>query len=234
MYSWQQGVLFLARQESQNVVFLFLTSGLIAFMCLWLLVLPNSKNEIIHVLLQLRWWTAGAGWPAHTPTSSSPRSQCIYLSFYLSTFSIYIYQTIHLSIFQVTMYLSILLSIHLFCLYLSNYPSIHLPGYNIFIYPSMYLSWLTNTYTNEFLSQVTIYLSIFLSFHLFYLYLSNYPSIHLPVHNIFIYPSMYLSWLTGTYTNEFLSQVTIYLSIYPSINSPFLSIYISNAVLTIY
>ena len=31
-------------------VLLFLTSGLMAFICLWLLVLPNSNNEIIHIL----------------------------------------------------------------------------------------------------------------------------------------------------------------------------------------
>ena len=36
--------------KSEIVLFLFLTSGLTAIICLWLLVLPNSNNEIIHVL----------------------------------------------------------------------------------------------------------------------------------------------------------------------------------------
>ena len=45
MYSWQQGVLFLAQQENEIVC-------ITVFNCLGLLGLPNS-NEIIHVLSRI-------------------------------------------------------------------------------------------------------------------------------------------------------------------------------------
>jgi len=46
MYSWQQGVLFLAQQENEIVC-------ITVFICLRLLGLPNSNNEIIHVLSRI-------------------------------------------------------------------------------------------------------------------------------------------------------------------------------------
>ena len=38
-------------KKAEIVLILFLTSGFAAFICLWLLVLPNSNNLINHVLL---------------------------------------------------------------------------------------------------------------------------------------------------------------------------------------
>jgi len=51
-------------KKAEIVLILFLTSGFAAFICLWLLVLPNSNNLINHVLLtkidwrkfKLIWW----------------------------------------------------------------------------------------------------------------------------------------------------------------------------------
>ena len=37
-------------KKAEIVLILFLTSGFAAFICLWLLVLPNSNNLINHVL----------------------------------------------------------------------------------------------------------------------------------------------------------------------------------------
>jgi len=39
-------------KKAEIVLILFLTSGFAAFICLWLLVLPNSNNLINHVLYQ--------------------------------------------------------------------------------------------------------------------------------------------------------------------------------------
>ena len=54
MCGWKQGDMCLAEQESRDCFILFLTSGFAAFICLWLLVLPNSNNLINHVLSFLR------------------------------------------------------------------------------------------------------------------------------------------------------------------------------------
>ena len=37
-------------KKAENVLISFLTSGFAVFICLWLLVLPNSNNLINHVL----------------------------------------------------------------------------------------------------------------------------------------------------------------------------------------
>ena len=37
-------------KKAENGLISFLTSGFLAFICLWLLVLPNSNNLINHVL----------------------------------------------------------------------------------------------------------------------------------------------------------------------------------------
>ena len=51
MLGWKQGDGFLAEQECRDIVLIsFLTSGFAEFICLWLLVLPNSNNLINHVL----------------------------------------------------------------------------------------------------------------------------------------------------------------------------------------
>ena len=50
MRGWKQGDGLLAGQEAKIVLILFLTSGFAVFICLWLLVLPNSNNLINHAL----------------------------------------------------------------------------------------------------------------------------------------------------------------------------------------
>ena len=53
MRGWKQGDGFLAGQESRDVLISFLTSWFAAFICLWLLVLPNSNN-LINLVLSTR------------------------------------------------------------------------------------------------------------------------------------------------------------------------------------
>ena len=51
MRGWKQRDMFFWKSKKAEIVLiLFLTSGFVAFICLWLLVLPNSNNLINHVL----------------------------------------------------------------------------------------------------------------------------------------------------------------------------------------
>jgi len=50
MRGWKQGDGFWQGKKAENVLISFLTSGFAVFICLWLLVLPNSNNLINHVL----------------------------------------------------------------------------------------------------------------------------------------------------------------------------------------
>ena len=43
-------ICFWQSKKAEIVLILFLTSGFAAFICLWLLVLPNSNNLINHIL----------------------------------------------------------------------------------------------------------------------------------------------------------------------------------------
>ena len=50
MCGWKQGDMRLAEQESRDWFDFISDVGFAAFICLWLLVLPNSNNLINHVL----------------------------------------------------------------------------------------------------------------------------------------------------------------------------------------
>ena len=59
MLGWKQGDGFLAEQECRDIVLIsFLTSGFAEFICLWLLVLPNS-NKLINrglIMFFIKFW----------------------------------------------------------------------------------------------------------------------------------------------------------------------------------